>query len=626
MVPQGEGWLHELKLDGYRIVAIVRDGKAALFTRRGHDWTERFPSIATALEAAGLDDLVVDGEVVVLRRDGTSDFQALQNVMRQGDHASLVFFVFDLMYYHGYDLRSVALIERKKLLARVLDAGRHTPMIRFNDHILGEGKQVLSIACRSGLEGIVAKRADSRYVERRTTDWVKIKCLKRQEFVIGGWTDPGGGRESLGALLLGYYNASSQLVYCGRVGTGFTEQSLRDLQQRLAPLATGKTPFKTRPTGVAARGVIHWVEPRVVAEVAFAAWTDDGLLRHASFQGIREDKAPTDITREVPIDMVASSSKNKAGAGPRGQAQPKSKSAPAAEKTGAPARRGVHPQAADEFAGVRLTHPDRVIFPEDGITKRDLAVYYMAVAPFILPHVEGRPLSLVRCPDGEGKACFYQKHLGSTMPPSVHGITVDEKDGTATYMTIDSPAGLISLVQMGVLEIHPWGSRGDRLDRPDRMIFDIRSCARFAVERCRARRDRDQAASRRAAAPELRPHDRRQRLARGRTARPPGILGRARRHCPGRLWTPSFAKIPSGTSPRRAKPSALASFTSIISATKRDRRPSPRIPPRPPRRNRGDTPGMGRAGRCLVASRPVHDAHGSRAARSPEARPMAGLL
>jgi bifunctional non-homologous end joining protein LigD len=463
--PQGPEWLHELKLDGYRILGFVRDGRANLFTRRGNDWTHRFPAVATALqELAGSVDLIVDGEVVALRPDGTSDFQALQNMMRQGNDQQIAFCAFDLLYYSHHDLREVPLIERKKLLSRLMSQQPRAHTIRYNDHITGDGSQVFSIACRHALEGIVAKRADSHYVQGRTTDWVKVKCIKRQEFVIGGWTEPSGGREALGALLVGYFRAPSELVYCGRVGTGFSQQSLRDVHQLLVPLEQKQSPFFKRPAGVAARGAIHWVKPKAVAEVAFSAWTDDGLLRHASFEGIREDKPPTEITREWPVDHRDAQSHNSANARQRklknnadGRTRP-------AKTPGA---------STDVFSGVRLTHPDRVLFPDEHITKRDLAAYYTAVGPFILPHVVDRPLSLVRCPEGSGRPCFFQKHLGESMPQSLRGVSIKEKAGTGTYIAIGDLAGLISLVQMGVLEIHPWGSLADRPDRPDRLIFDM---------------------------------------------------------------------------------------------------------------------------------------------------------
>jgi bifunctional non-homologous end joining protein LigD len=462
-VPQGEGWLHELKLDGYRMICFVRGGRASLVTRRGNDWTDRFPKIAAAVEQLGIGDAILDGEIVALAADGSADFQALQNMMRHGDESRIVYYLFDLIYHGGLDLRRAALLDRKQLLSQLINHRRNAHVIRFNDHISGQGSEVFATACRLGIEGIVSKRGGSSYVGRRTSDWVKVKCIKRQEFVIGGWTEPEGARESLGALLLGYYNAESRLMYCGRVGTGFTQQSLHDLHQALRPLEQTRSPFGEALTGAASRGV-HWVKPELVAEVAFAAWTADGLLRHAVFQGIREDKRPGEIMREVPVDRSTD------GATPT---KPDSKRTPVSSP---PARTGnahARTPSTELVAGIRLTHPDRILYPEQQITKRDLAGYYTAVASFILPHVVARPLSLVRCPDGSAKPCFFQRHRGDTMPGSVNGITVKEKKGEATYIAIEDLSGLISLVQMGVLEIHPWGSRADRLERPDRVIIDI---------------------------------------------------------------------------------------------------------------------------------------------------------
>ena len=251
-VPGEPGWIYELKLDGYRIIAFVRNGKVSLYTRRGLNWTHRFPTIAAALEKPRTGDFVLDGEIVVLRPDGRSDFQALQNVLHRGHKNGPVLSVFDLLYLRGYDLRQVPLSQRKQLLSQMIDQGKYSRMIRYNDHISGEGEQVFSIACRRDLEGIVAKRTDSHYVERRTADWVKTKCKKRQEFVIGGWTRPGGDRTSLGALLVGYHDNASKLVYAGRVGTGSTKQSLRDVHKALLPLEQKRSPFEKPPSGVAA--------------------------------------------------------------------------------------------------------------------------------------------------------------------------------------------------------------------------------------------------------------------------------------------------------------------------------------------------------------------------------------
>ncbi len=463
-LPDDAGWLYELKLDGYRMICVVREGAASLFTRRWNDWTDRFPTICRAVEGLGLENVILDGEVAAIRKDGTTDFQALQNLLKRGDDQQVVYFVFDLLHYRGHDLRKVPLLERKKLLSRILSKKHRSETIRYNDHIAEEGNQVFSSACRHGLEGIVAKRADSHYVERRTADWVKIKCLKRQEFVIGGWTEPAGSRTSLGALLVGYYCGPSELVYCGRVGTGFSQQSLRSLHKALQGQERNQSPFREPPSGIAAHGVIHWAAPELVAEVRFAAWTADGILRHASFEGLREDKEPQEITLELPVARAGSGAET-------GSDDSRSRKQISTASRGA--REDSRRKPTDVFAGVRLTHPDRILFPDERITKRDVAAYYASIAPFILPHIVGRPLSLVRCPNGTTKACFFQRHLGISMPRSVRGIEVKEKAGSVAYLVIDDLAGLISLVQLGVLEIHPWGSREDRLDSPDRLIIDI---------------------------------------------------------------------------------------------------------------------------------------------------------
>jgi bifunctional non-homologous end joining protein LigD len=461
--PPGDEWLYELKLDGYRMICFLNKGKVRLRTRGGNDWTHRFPTIARAVAELRLESAILDGEIVALKPDGTSHFQSLQNMLKHGNDKQIVFFVFDLLYYKGHDLRQVSLLERKQFLSELVGK-KQAGVIRYNDHISGRGGQVFARACGHGLEGIVAKRADSHYIQGRTTDWVKVKCLKRQEFVIGGWTEPGGGRESLGALLVGYYRTPSELVYCGRVGTGFTQQSLHDVHKQLASIEQTRSPFSQAPSGVAARGLIHWAQPKVVAEVAFGAWTEDGILRHASFQGIREDKNPKQITRELAVATP--------DAGPHKPAKERVEGRNA--MASAKAMNGkVRQDQGDEFAGVRLTHPDRILFPDEQITKRDLAAYYTAVSPFMLPHVVGRPLSLVRCPEGSGKPCFFQKHLGATMPRAVRGITIKEKAGNGTSIVIDDLAGLISFVQLGVLEIHPWPCREDQIERPDRLILDI---------------------------------------------------------------------------------------------------------------------------------------------------------
>jgi bifunctional non-homologous end joining protein LigD len=295
-VPDGDSWLHELKFDGYRILSRIADGEAHLFSRNAKDWTARLSEVARVAARLPVRQAWLDGEVVVLMPDGNPSFQALQNAFDGRGDADISYYVFDLLYLDGYDLRPAPLLERKRLLSELLDTGKYEPL-RYSDHVQGRGEQIYRQACRQGSEGIIAKRADGAYVAGRGRSWVKIKCGQRQEFVIAGYTDPSGSREAFGALLLGVYDKQGELRYAGRVGTGFNEQSLRQIHTKLRKREQAKPPFVDPPTGSEARGV-HWVKPDLVAEVKFAEWTHEGSVRQASFQGLREDKPPRSITRE----------------------------------------------------------------------------------------------------------------------------------------------------------------------------------------------------------------------------------------------------------------------------------------------------------------------------------------
>jgi bifunctional non-homologous end joining protein LigD len=451
--PSGPDWIFELKFDGYRLLAHIKDGRVVLRTRAGNDWTDRFPTIARAAARLAVESAILDGEVVVLAPDGATDFQALQNLMREGRDKHLVYYVFDLPHLDGYDLTRVPLLERKELLRKILTSrsSRNSP-IRFSDHLAGDGPKVLAHACRNAIEGLVAKRVDSAYAQKRTADWVKVKCLKRQEFVIGGWTEPRGARSGFGALLLGYYRENGELVYCGKVGTGFSDQTLVDLHERLDKLAAERPPFVNPPRGSEAKGV-HWVRPKLVAEIEFGFWTKDGMLRHSSFHGLREDKPAREVKLESPVDLSTAVKK-----------------APSVKVEKAPATRR-RPSAAPSTPVV--THPERVVYPESGITKQHLADYYASVADWILPHVVNRPLSIIRCPEGWRGDCFFQRHRTDGMPASVRSIEMLEGRSRQKCLAIDDVSGLIGLVQMGTLEIHPWGSRADRLEQPDRLILDL---------------------------------------------------------------------------------------------------------------------------------------------------------
>lgn len=295
--PEGDGWLHEIKFDGYRLVAVIEDGSVRLLTRYGKDWTDKFPGIRDALRALPVKQAVLDGEAVVLDERGVSDFQALQNLM-DGSGAVPVYYVFDMLHCDGFDITRAPLIKRKELLRKLCAAlDTKTSRVRFSDHVRGRGATFHEEACANGLEGAMAKRVDSPYVQRRTTSWVKVKCSKRQEFVIGGYTFPSGSRAAFGALLLGYYDGP-RLVYCGRVGTGFDDRTLARMLKELEARVQDRPPFHANLAGKEAQGVQHWVRPELVAEVEFTGWTGDGLLRHPSFKGLRADKPPRDVRRE----------------------------------------------------------------------------------------------------------------------------------------------------------------------------------------------------------------------------------------------------------------------------------------------------------------------------------------
>ena len=460
-IPQGDNWLHELKFDGYRILAWITDEGVRLISRNGKDWTARFSSVAHALADLSLEGSILDGEVVALDERGLSSFQRLQNWLAKGSEAALAYYIFDAPYLRHHNLRRTPLSERKSALKESLENAGVTDrgIVRYSDFISGHGDIVLQQACRAGSEGIISKLATAPYDTGRTQTWVKTKCHRRQEFVIGGFTRPTGNRRGFGALLVGYFD-EGKLIYSGRVGTGFTEASLNQLSERLRKLARPNSPFAQIPRGVSTTGVT-WVDPKLVGEVEFTEWTEDGMLRHPSFQGLREDKPAQAVTRETPR---------------RSTAKPTARSA--AKRTSTPAT-GSKPTAKraavsdNTVAGVTISHPDRVVYPDIGLTKLDLAKYCADVSDWLLPHVAERPLSLVRCPQGASKACFYQKHGGDMMPPAVGSVTIKEKSGTDDYVMIDDLAGLISLVQMGVMEFHPWGSKSDDVERPDRLIFDL---------------------------------------------------------------------------------------------------------------------------------------------------------
>jgi bifunctional non-homologous end joining protein LigD len=414
--PAGSGWLHEIKLDGYRMLARIEDGKAQLLSRTGQDWTGKFRTTARALADLPVKQALIDGEVVAFDARGVSRFQALVNAIGAAGEAELRYCAFDLLFVDGEDLRERPLSERKARLREVIPEG--DGRVRYVDHV--ENVAFFAQACAAGLEGVVAKKADSPYRSVRSRDWVKVKCHQSEDLVIVGWTDPQGSRSAFGAVLVAVREPGG-LRYAGKVGTGFTEASLADLMRRFASLARDTPAVHGVPR---LRGV-HWLEPVLVAEVRFTEWTDDGILRHPVFLGLREDTPAVEVPVAAPV------------------------------------------------LPVRITHPERVVFPEAGITKLALAEYYAAVSDRMLPGLIGRPLSLVRCPDGVGKSCFYHRHRSAAFNDAIHPIEVRGLDETETYVYIEGVEGLVGLAQAGVIEIHPWGARIDDLDKPDRLIFDL---------------------------------------------------------------------------------------------------------------------------------------------------------
>lgn len=430
--PTTERWIHEIKFDGYRLQARIEAGRIKLLTRSGLDWTKKFgKQVVAALQDLRVGSALIDGELVVETNSGASDFSALQADLSVGRSDRFVFYVFDLLYLDDYDLMALPLIERKKLLERVL--GSNASVIRFSTHLEENGALVLQHVCRLSLEGVVSKLRDAPYRAGRGKSWVKSKCSARQEFVIAGYVPSTTSRKAIGSLVLGVYEGNS-LHHVGRVGTGFTAAVAEDLFKKLDRMVIASNPFGAKLSAEDARRV-RYVRPELVAEVEFRAWTADGHLRHASFRGLREDKPAREVTREA------------------------SKIAAAATK---PSPRTV-----------KLTHPDRLYWPEQGVTKEGLADYYAEVWRYIAPFIVGRPLALLRCPNGVAGEQFFQKHSWKGLNPNIV-LVKDPKDSSGEpLISINDLDGLIGLVQVAVLEIHPWGSRVADWERPDMIIMDL---------------------------------------------------------------------------------------------------------------------------------------------------------
>ncbi len=453
--PAGDNWLHEIKFDGYRLFGVIEDGRVRLLTRRGLDWTDRFAGIAAALAQLPATSAVLDGEAVVEDENGVSSFSALQDALSERQAAAnAVLYAFDLLYLDGYSLRDAILDVRKEALAKLLSAKRASA--RYSEHVIGNGQAMIENACRLGLEGIVSKRRNSPYRAGRHGEWTKAKCTNREEFVVGGYAPSTAARNSVGSLALGFYE-NSKLIHVGRAGTGFTHKTAQLLFDALQDLRIEKSPFANALTPDERRGLV-FTKPELVAEVEFRGWTADRHIRQAAFKGLREDKPAEEVQLEMPRDANA------------GTADKPRKTAPAKREFAAPVRSR---SGAMEFAGVKLTHPERVLWEGQGLTKLGLAEYYAEIADRILPYITGRPLALVRCPSGSEGECFYQKHSFAGLTDAVEIAHVRENSGEAEAIVIHDLRGLINLVQANVLEIHPWGARIENVEHPDILIFDL---------------------------------------------------------------------------------------------------------------------------------------------------------
>lgn len=464
--PAGPAWVHEIKFDGYRLLARLERGKVKLLTRRGLDWTAKFEPIAAAIAHISARQALIDGEVVVENRNGVPSFSALQETLSAGRTERLVYYAFDLLHLDGYDLTTSPMLARKGAL-RQLVTGLRRPFIRLSEHFEEDGAVLLEHACRLKLEGIVSKRRDAPYRSGRRDDWIKTKCSDSQEFVIAGYGPAKGLSRAVGSLVLGYFSEGA-LQYAGRVGTGFTRHTAEDLRRRLGPLRQDRTPFTTLPAAERGRSV-RWVRPVLAAEIAFRGWTADGIVRHAVFKGLREDKPTAEIVREIPVSASVGEKRNR-GSGEARRAHARAASVPAASST-PPQHLTAQQRSGGTVPMLKLTHPDRVYWPDIGLTKQALAEYYTAIWEWIAPHLLGRPLTVVRCPDGITGDCFYQKHVWAGLEKVRLHRVADPTHGEV--FAIEDLEGLLALVQAGVLEIHVWGAHITDLESCDRLVFDL---------------------------------------------------------------------------------------------------------------------------------------------------------
>jgi bifunctional non-homologous end joining protein LigD len=480
--PEGAEWIHELKLDGYRIQGRIQSNaghvkgrpspSVELLTRKGLDWTHRMPDIANAISELPVKSALVDGEVVVFDQNGGTSFALLQAAFQEGKKQQLTYVVFDLLHLDGHNLRGLPLERRKEMLEQLLENTIDLNVIRYGEHLGTNGQEIFRNACELGAEGIVSKKKGAPYSSNRSGAWLKTKCIRQQEFVIGGFTPPSKSGVGIGALLLGYYR-DGKLIYAGRTGTGFTQKMRTDMRARLEKLRLARPVFVALPPGAAHQAI--WVQPKLVCEVKFATWTADNLVRQASFQGLREDKSAKEVKREMPADRADAQ-----GDADTSEIAHKKKARKASTR---PVRTASHTsqrsvaKTTSSVTGfpIALTHPDKQVDGDTKLTKRELADYFWAVRENMLPYISDRPLSIVRCPQGSTQPCFFQKHVTDNLPDGIEGIKIrGRRSGVVeNYITISTPLGLAGLAQMGVLEIHPWGSTNADIEKPNMLIFDL---------------------------------------------------------------------------------------------------------------------------------------------------------
>ena len=443
-VPKGENWVFELKYDGYRILAYIEDNQARLISRNGKDYTSKFKSIADSLgEWSEGRSMVLDGEVVILDKDGKTDFSALQGFLKSPKGQSLTYMIFDLLALSGKDLRGEPLKDRKEKLSSLLENPH--PDLHYSKHVDSDGKDIFKAACKGNMEGIICKKEQSIYSGTRNGDWLKVKCENRQEFVIGGYTLTDKRKSGVSALLLGVYEGED-LIYVGRAGTGFTQKTMKELEEQFEKIKRKTPPFKEAPKE-RSNEKVTWLSPELVAEIQFAEWTGKKQLRQASFKGLRTGNSPKEVAEEAPAEKKK--------------------------------------RKSTKVKGIRISSPDKEMFEGTGITKEDVARYYEEVSERMLPYAANRLLSVLRCPDGFPGECFYQRHPGESIK-GLQSMKIKEKDNkSAQYFYLEDAKGLLRSVQMGTLEFHPWGSRVENVESPDLIVFDLDPAEGMELEQVR---------------------------------------------------------------------------------------------------------------------------------------------